>query len=97
MNCKPGDLAIVVRGPSNELLMSETDKYILAHLIGIIITVTTERQFPSVAWFFKEAPLTVSLPDGTVFKVVAFYDEMLQPIRGVPETTTTQKETELTV
>lgn len=86
MNCKPGELACVVRLPEN--CTPELRPALQEQLLGRVVRVVALDPFATETWTVAE-PFTLYLPIACVaglFPVAlgGIEDHLLQPIRGVP-------------
>lgn len=80
MNCKPGDLALIVKtGPYTR------------KLLGLLVTVTTRCNdiLGNPAWYYKSETRLVR--DDTLTTVDGLEDCCLKPIRGVPTGSKTKR------
>ncbi|RKE35265.1 hypothetical protein B0G76_1326 [Paraburkholderia sp. BL23I1N1] len=88
MNCKPGDLACVVRVPQSE---PHIEAILREQLIGKFVRVvrlTVGSEGALDAWKILE-PVRITLPAGRgtgtmIIDLFGIEDSVLQPVRGVP-------------
>lgn len=80
MNCKRGDLAVIVRPAVSG---DEAYRKYTKRLIGKVVTVTKwERQGDEICWTIRQ-PFWMRI-DGEKTRVTGVHDSLLQPIRGEP-------------
>jgi hypothetical protein len=85
MNCKPGDLACVVRLPECEPVLRAA---LQEQVLGRVVRVVALASHAPETWTLAE-PFTVDLPISWLakpfkFELAGLEDNLLQPIRGVP-------------
>lgn len=78
MNCRRGDLAVIVRAAAKG---DEAYRKYTKRLIGKVVTVTKwEMQGTEVCWTIR-SPFWMRI-DGEKTRVTGIHDSLLQPIRG---------------
>lgn len=89
MNCRPNDLAVVVRASNSA---DESYRKYTRRLIGKVVTVTKfEMQGDEVCWSIAR-PFWMRI-DGAKTLVTGIHDSLLQPIRGLRVTGARSSET----
>jgi len=79
MNCKPGDVAVVVRTGT---YATEYERALLTASLGRIVTVVSVYERAGMwTWKIKE-PFWMEVPGYSDVHVIGLDDYMLQPIRG---------------